>query len=352
MAIVSERHVFCILAVAPDRTIALQDLVLLFSGGVLAWSLTGLLVRALGDSRHVAAVNERSLHSGAVPVGGGLAIMAVIALLWPLGARALDFPCQVLLLSAALLSITFWLNDLRDLWPVTRLAMQVLAVAVCLAAITGEARLLPVLPLIAERLLIAIGWVWFINLFNFMDGIDGLAGSEAIAVAAGYLAVCAMIGRAGPLTMLALLIIAACLGYMVWNWHPARIFMGDAGSIPLGLLLGALLLDLAVAGQLAAACILPLVFLSDATITLMRRLLAGKKPTEAHRDHFYQRAVLGGLAHDAVTLRVLGANLVLIVLALGSVRFPFGATVLAAGVVGLLLASLVRSSAPSSPGAG
>ena len=327
----------------------MQDLVVLFGGTLLAWSLTGLLVRVLGARRHVTLPNDRSLHSGAVPVGGGLAIIAVITVLWPLGLRELNTPHQVLLLTAALLSVAFWVNDLKDLWPATRLLAQVLAVAVSLPLLLGDAQLFPTLPLLAERLLLAVAWVWFINLFNFMDGIDGLAGSEAIAMAAGYLAVSGLIGRSGALTMLALLIIAACLGYLVWNWHPARIFMGDAGSIPLGFLLGALMLDLALAGQLAAACILPLVFVADATITLLRRFGAGKRLTQAHRDHCYQQAVLGGLSHDAVTLRVTGTNLVLIVLALASVRYPMAAAAVALVITGALLIGLARAHRDGSP---
>ncbi len=321
----------------------MQDLIVLLSGAVLAWSLTGLLVRVLCRRRHVTVANDRSLHSGAVPVGGGLAIIAVVTVLWPLGLRDLSTAQHVLLLTAALLSIAFWINDLKNLWPATRLLAQVLAVAVCLPLLLGDTQLLSTVPLHVERVLLAMAWVWFINLFNFMDGIDGIAGGEAIAIAAGYLAVCGLIDRSGALTMLALLIIAACLGYLVWNWHPARIFMGDAGSIPLGFLLGALMLDLAIAGHWSAAVILPLVFVADATITLLRRFAAGKRLTEAHRDHFYQQAVLGGLSHDTVTLRVIGTNLVLIVLALASVRYPIAAAVMAIVTTGALLVGLART---------
>jgi len=176
--------------------------------------------------------------------------------------------------------------------------------------------------LAAERLLLGLAWLWFVNLFNFMDGIDGLAGSEAIAVAAGYLAVAALAGHLSPLWELTLVAAAATAGYLHWNWHPARVFMGDAGSIPLGFLLGWLMIDLALAGHWAAALILPLYFAADATITLARRLLEGRKPWEAHRGHFYQRAVLGGASPAAVVWRVTAANVALLGLALLSLRHP------------------------------
>src|SRR4029079_9862702 len=107
-------------------------------------------------------------------------------------------------------------------------------------------RVFPVLPVAAERLLAGLAWLWFINLFNFMDGIDGLAGSEAIAVALGYLLLASVAGLDSPLRPLALIVAASAAGYLVWNWHPAKVFMGDAGAIPLGFLLGWLMLDLAL----------------------------------------------------------------------------------------------------------
>ena len=118
--------------------------------------------------------------------------------------------------------------------------------ALCLASLAPEARVFPVLPVAVERVLAGLAWLWFINLFNFMDGIDGLAGSEAIAVALGYLLLASVAGLDGPLWRLALIVAASAAGYLFWNWHPAKVFMGDAGSIPLGFLLGWLMLDLAL----------------------------------------------------------------------------------------------------------
>ncbi len=208
--------------------------------------------------------------------------------------------------------------------------------------------LLPDLPIAAERVLFGLGWLWFINLFNFMDGIDGLAGGEGVAIAAGYLAVAAVTHNQGPYTMLAVAIASGCLGYLFWNWQPAKIFMGDAGSVPLGFLLGVLLIDLVYRGQPAAAIILPLIFVADATITLLRRLLTGKNIFEAHREHFYQRAVLGGESHHAIALRGMATNTGLVVCALLSIRAPVAALVCAGSIVTLLLISHARSGQPHS----
>ena len=146
-----------------------------------------------------------------------------------------------------------------------------------------------------------------------MDGIDGLAGSEAAAIGVGLLLFSALGSGLDPgMALLAAPILGAALGFLVWNWSPARIFLGDVGSTPLGYLIGFLLLDLAVRGHWKVALILPLYFLADATITLLRRLLRGERIWQAHRQHFYQQAVRRGLGHAAVVRRVIAADLLLI----------------------------------------
>jgi UDP-N-acetylmuramyl pentapeptide phosphotransferase/UDP-N-acetylglucosamine-1-phosphate transferase len=118
---------------------------------------------------------------------------------------------------------------------------------------------------------------------------------------------------ADPATaLLAAGIFGAAVGFLAWNWSPARIFLGDVGSVPLGYLLGFLLIDVAVRGRWRIALILPLYFLADATITLFQRLLRGERVWEPHRQHFYQRAVRNGLGHAAVVKRVLAADFLLV----------------------------------------
>jgi UDP-N-acetylmuramyl pentapeptide phosphotransferase/UDP-N-acetylglucosamine-1-phosphate transferase len=147
-------------------------------------------------------------------------------------------------------------------------------------------------------------------------------------------------GFATPLEALALIIAAATAGYLFWNWHPAKVFMGDTGSIALGFLLGWLMIDLAWRGFWAAAMILPLYFVADATLTLLKRIARGEKPWKPHRQHAYQRAVLGGTRPSSVVLRTAVANAALIALALLSIGSPFLALAGAAAVVALLLANL------------
>jgi UDP-N-acetylmuramyl pentapeptide phosphotransferase/UDP-N-acetylglucosamine-1-phosphate transferase len=306
----------------------------------LAWSLTGLYLRVMIAYGRLEAPTDRGMHTIPVPSGAGAAIVAAALVLWPLWQSPAESHDMVLLATLAGLTLISWLDDRRGLSPAVRLAMHASAVALLLAFLGPEQRVLPALPLAGERLVLGLAWLWFINLFNFMDGIDGLAGAEAVAVAAGYVLVVTVAGAGAPLEQLALIVAAATAGYLFWNWHPAKVFMGDTGSIALGFLLGWLMIDLGCRGFWAAAIILPLYFVADATLTLARRLLRGEKPWQPHRQHFYQRAVLGGAPPSAVVLRTVVANAALVVLALVSIRHPVLAIVGSAGVVAGLLANL------------
>jgi UDP-N-acetylmuramyl pentapeptide phosphotransferase/UDP-N-acetylglucosamine-1-phosphate transferase len=219
-----------------------------------------------------------------------------------------------------------------------------------------DVRILPSVPLIVERLFLGLAWVWFINLFNFMDGIDGLAGSEVVFVGAGYLVLLSYTEVESPYSKLAIIAVGAAAGYLRWNWHPAKIFMGDAGSIPLGFLLGWLMIDLALRGYWAAAIILPLSFTADAAVTLVKRCAMGNKPWEAHREHYYQRAVLGGATPEFVVMRIAAVNLVLLILAVVSLTHSLAALAAAALVSTILLFHLEglakRGRSSSLPGSG
>jgi UDP-N-acetylmuramyl pentapeptide phosphotransferase/UDP-N-acetylglucosamine-1-phosphate transferase len=319
---------------------AIATLLFAIAAAVLGWSLVGIFTLVMSRWRRLDEPNERSMHSRPVPAGAGIGIVATVLVLWPWWPTRTDAFQLVLLAGCVGLGLVSLADDHWRLSPALRLGAQAAVVAACLLALPTEARLVPILPLALERGLVALAWLWFINLFNFMDGIDGLAGSEAVAVAIGYLAVVAMAGLDDPFWRLALVIAASTGGYLFWNWHPAMVFMGDAGSIPLGFLLGWLMLDLALSGEWSAGLILPLYFVADATLTLLARARRGEALWQAHRQHFYQRAVLGGTTPSGVVWRVGAANATLVALALISVHHPLAALVAAAGLVCALLAHL------------
>src|SRR5216683_2662615 len=315
------------------------------AAGLVACLGTRALIPLLRRASVLDHPNERSSHEMPTPRGGGIALVAAIIAAWLalMAAGAAAPRLLVVLCGAVLLAAISWIDDLRDLSPAVRLLAQVAAVGLGIISLIPagsvfQGWLLPGLDAVAAGLL----WLWFINLFNFMDGIDGLAGSEAAAVALGLVLFAAVGTGSDPgLAALAATVAAAALGFLVWNWAPARIFLGDVGSVPLGYLLGFLLLDVAARGGWKIALILPLYFLADATLTLVRRLARREPVWQAHRQHFYQRAVQRGLGHAAVVRRVIAADLVLIACGWAAEN-GWGIAALATAVVAVtaLLASL------------
>ncbi|CAA6604909.1 UDP-N-acetylmuramyl pentapeptide phosphotransferase [Rhodospirillaceae bacterium LM-1] len=288
--------------------------------------------------------NERSSHSAPTPRGGGLAVMAVVLAVWSMLSLQLGAPQElwIVIPSALLLMGLSWIDDRRGLSPLIRLAVQAIAVCVGLLALPAGPVFQDWLPWWLDRALAGLAWLWFVNLFNFMDGIDGISGVETIAIGTGVALLVDMAALHPDLQTLALVLVAAALGFLVWNWHPAKIFLGDVGSVPLGFLLGWLLLTLAALGLWAPALLLPAYYLADATITLGKRALRREKIWQAHRSHFYQQAVQAGNSHARVASWIGLTNFLLIGLALLSLENP--APALGGGllVIGLLLALLGR----------
>jgi UDP-N-acetylmuramyl pentapeptide phosphotransferase/UDP-N-acetylglucosamine-1-phosphate transferase len=199
-----------------------------------------------------------------------------------------------------------WQDDRVSLTARTRLLVHLAAVAAGLYALPAREFIFQGwLPFWADRTVAALLWIWFLNLYNFMDGIDGITGIETSCIAGGLWLLSPAEGQAAVLA-------GAAAGFLIWNWHPAKIFLGDSGSVPLGYLLGWLLLRMAGDGVWAPALILPAYYLADATITISKRALRGEKIWQAHREHFYQRAVQGGTSHRLVALLILISDVALV----------------------------------------
>lgn len=261
--------------------------------------------------------NLRSNHRIPTPKGGGLAV--VMALVITLLVAKISY---VIILSFLLLTAISLLDDVIGIPVGLRFSVQAMAVAIVLASmpdlLVGD-----YLPSWLGKMIIGLGWLWFINLFNFMDGIDGISATEMICIGLGVCFPAVLLGNfPDPLSVYGLLVVAVACGFIWWNWHPARIFMGDVGSIPIGFLLGYLLLTAVHQGYLAVAVILPAYYLSDATITLLRRVYRKEKIWVAHSEHYYQKAVRAGRSHEAVVRYIFGTNLLLILLATFSVIYP------------------------------
>lgn len=317
---------------------------------VAAMTSTALIVALYPWLKRYALANPnaRSSHRTPTPQGGGIAVVAatilavgVARLLWP---RTVTFDASLLTIAAATVTIAAVgaIDDLRPLRVAPRLLLQALAVAAVIGAVPADLRVVAIVPWWAERFLLLIGGLWFVNLVNFMDGIDLMTVAEVMPLTATLGAMGIMRALPANATAVALALGGATAGFAYFNRPVARLFLGDVGSLPIGLLLGWLLLSLAAGGHLIAALLLPLYYLADTTITLLRRLLRREPVWQAHRTHFYQRATDQGFTVTAVVTRVFSANVGLCALALLTVVVPgvassifavFGGTTLVAGTL-------------------
>jgi UDP-N-acetylmuramyl pentapeptide phosphotransferase/UDP-N-acetylglucosamine-1-phosphate transferase len=274
----------------------------------------------------LARPNARSSHSTPTPQGGGIAVIAAtlaVTAVTTFTLRDAASPFSTtpgpVLIAAAFIALLGAVDDIRTLPVAPRLFGQALAVAVVLASLPAQFTVTSFLPWWLERGLLLIAGMWFVNLVNFMDGLDWMTVAEMLPVTGGVVVLSALAGLPMHATMLALALFGALLGFAPFNKPVARLFLGDVGSLPIGLLTGYLLLLLAGSGYVAAALLLPLYYLADATLTLLRRFGNGEKVWQAHRSHFYQRATANGFSVMHVVGRVFAVNIGLVVLAALSV---------------------------------
>jgi UDP-N-acetylmuramyl pentapeptide phosphotransferase/UDP-N-acetylglucosamine-1-phosphate transferase len=324
--------------------IVLLAAIALSAGLILA--LRPLLVRYA-----LARPNARSSHTEPTPQGGGIAVVvAALASLWlgaALAGLAGDIQLAGLTLAAAILALIGTVDDIRGLGPLPRLVMQAVAVGLVVATLPADFRIVPLMPQALEWALLLLGGVWFVNLVNFMDGIDWITVAETVPITAGVV----LLGLLGavPLSavLVALALLGAIIGFAPFNRPVARLFLGDVGSLPIGLMLGWVLMILASRGHLTAALLLPLYYLADATITLARRLMRREAVWQAHRTHFYQRATDGGFSVEEIVVRVFVLNLALATLALVSaiepdLRVDLATLALGGALVAWLLGTFAR----------
>lgn len=273
-----------------------------------------VLLRPLLARYALARPNARSSHSTPTPQGGGAAVIAAvfvsIAIAVWFGAAA-DSGLLPVFAAAAILALVGAYDDLHTMPVLPRLLLQAAAVGIVLASLPAEFHLVPALPRWAERTVLLLAALWFVNLVNFMDGLDWMTVAEAVPVLAALVAfgLCEQLS-AGP-TIVALALLGAMIGFAPFNRPVAKLFLGDVGSLPIGLLMGWCLLHLAGSGHLAAALLLPLYYLADATLTLLRRLMKGEAVWVAHRSHFYQQATDNGFSVTQVASDVFILNIAL-----------------------------------------
>ena len=307
-----------------------------------------LLLRPWLVRHAISRPNARSSHRQPTPQGGGIAVVvATLAVTWtcialmPTALRGQAGAFLVPAAAAVLLAIVGWIDDVRALPAAPRLALQCVAAGAVIMALPTDTHIVPAIPVWLERAGLFVGLVWFINLVNFMDGVDWMTVAEAVPITAAV-ALLGLIDKVDLLPgLVAIALCGAILGFAPFNKPVATLFLGDVGSQPIGLLLGWLLLMLAGQGYWAAAALLPLYYLADATLTLTRRIVAGEPFWQAHRSHFYQRATDRGFTVNGIVARVFATNLALVGLALVTVAAGRTAISLIALVAGAAIVSVV-----------
>ncbi|QDW39736.1 glycosyltransferase family 4 protein [Bradyrhizobium sp. KBS0727] len=285
----------------------------------VTWAIRPLMLR-----HALAKPNARSSHRIPTPQGAGIAVIAATlivagAVMAFAGTSAVKIP--VIVFGATLFIAAVGLaDDVHSIPVLPRLLLQAASVAVIVFTAPESLRIIDTLPLWFERGLVLLAGVWFVNLVNFMDGLDLMTAAEAVPISAAI----ALLGWLGEVpastTILAAALCGALLGFTPFNRPVAKIFLGDVGSLPIGLLLGWCLLQLAWHQQLAACLLLPLYYLTDATVTLARRMIRREPFWAAHRSHYYQRATDNGFTVWQVVREVFALNLLLAALALVSTR--------------------------------
>jgi UDP-N-acetylmuramyl pentapeptide phosphotransferase/UDP-N-acetylglucosamine-1-phosphate transferase len=305
----------------------ISDAPLFFLAIIAAAMLSALLVAAIRPMllKHaLAKPNARSSHRIPTPQGAGIAVIAATlvvaaAIMTFTDASRVNIPVAVF--GATLfIAVVGFADDLKSIPVVTRLLLQAVAVGAIIFAAPDDVGIVSACPLWIERSLMLLAGLWFVNLVNFMDGLDWMTVAEVVPVTAALV----VLGSLGELPLSPALVAAALCGAMIgfapFNRPVAKIFLGDVGSLPIGLLLGWCLLQLAWHQHLAAALLLPLYYLADASVTLLRRVLRREPFWAAHRSHFYQRATDNGFSVWRVVSEVFVLNIVLAGLAIASIR--------------------------------
>ncbi len=280
----------------------------------------GRMIRILSTNNIIDTPNHRSNHKTPTPTGGGIAILSALlfgsipVMVWG------NYPASIMMmmcLTVFLVSFISFLDDIKDLHFGLRLVVHILASCFSsFIALKNGSLFGGMIPYNIEFILLVISIAGFMNLFNFMDGIDGMTGMQSIYLCIGFCICFYHIYGSWEILYFLAVIIVCISGFLIYNWHPAKLFMGDAGSISLGFIFGTMFAFLATSGYITQAVILPMYYLSDAGVVVLIRILMMEKFWLPHSKFFFQRAVRNGNTHSRVVLHVLITNLILLSLML------------------------------------
>jgi Fuc2NAc and GlcNAc transferase len=277
-----------------------------------SWLLCGIYLRIAQRWQILDLPNERSSHQLPTPHGAGVPLFIALGIgVVTAAVMGENWPPQYyqLLTIAGCLMLVGVLDDLRGLSVPLRFSVYGLSSVLAVTFIFSPWQDSVTFALLYAALAVAV-LIWMLNLYNFMDGIDGYAASQCLAACCGAAVLAWSMGPTSSYPLFCLLLAAAHAGFLCWNWPSARVFMGDAGSVPTGFLLAALMLLGEAQGELPLACwlILLAVFVTDASVTLLWRIATGQPFPQPHRLHAYQRLSRHWGGHLPVVLTLIGIN--------------------------------------------
>ncbi len=304
-----------------------------------------LLIACLKRQRLMDIPNERSSHTKAIPRGAGW-IVAGLPLVYLLIFISMSFSWSIFGFASALMLLmgVSAIDDKISLSAKMRLLIQMIAVGLCIFTLPSDVRVLELIPFEIERIFLFFGMIWLINLTNFIDGINGITGVNMLTTSIGFIILAPFVPFIG---LIGAVIGGAALGFLFWNVPKAKIFMGDVGSIPLGVWVGYGLIYVASTYGITTAFLLYAYPMLDATYTLIKRGVRREKIWHAHNEHFYQKSVQNGRGHFTTSLWIGFFNLACILLALIGVQIiTFKAIAIVLTLLGFALITRFFTSLP------
>ena len=314
--------------------------------------ITNFLCGYLSGLGVVDAPDNRRAHQRITPRGGGLGLVLIYITFLPLFEyyynNTLLYSGQVLEIFIPIALISF-LDDISHIMVPLRLLVHLICGSLAVMWMIHPFSLFhQELPIYLDLIIATLGLVIFLNIYNFLDGIDGITVSESIHLSITILLLCFLkidlIPNVGFIIVTSVIILGWAVGFIFFNWQPAKIFPGDIGTISLGFLQGLCLLLIATAGErlFAASVIAALYYIADGGLTIMIRLINGEKIWQPHLKHFFQKAVKNGMSHAEVVKKIIGCNFALMWLAVGALYYPIISIILAIMVVMVTLIRLAK----------
>ena len=316
--------------------------------------LTYLLINYLALLGVVDVPNKRRAHNKITPRGGGLAIVIVVIIAFSifeyLETEALFYSIRIVPILLTIATVSF-LDDLKPMPILVRLSIHLICSTLSVLFFLFPGSLFhQELPLYIDFILSIIILTAFLNIYNFLDGIDGITSAESIHLSITMLLLCYLksdiIINLNLIIVLNIIILASSIGFLIFNWHPAQIFLGDVGTISLGLLIGLCLLLISASSSnlFVASFIASLYYIADGGLTILIRLLNKEKIWQPHLKHFFQKAVKNGKTHTEVVSRITICNIFLMILSIISCYEPLIAIILAMLVVMITLINFSKKS--------